>query len=606
MEGRALQGDLAVAAGHREPVHLAGLRRGDDPLQPQPHLGARLGGGLEFLEEFVALGVVVLLGALLEGLDEGLQGLEHPLQGCGELRPAHLDGAPIGLGALPGGQVYRLVVLAGGAALHLVVDKGAEGVKEGVQALQGAVHLPLAPLDEARHRVAGALGDALLPERPGNLRQDPTGSVADGVADAGEKAVQVLAADGDAELVGGYALQVVGLVDDQVAVLGQYAALAGQVGEEQGVVDHHEVGALGPGAGPVEKAAALPAVGALVAEAGLRGGLHLAPHPHVAVHQHELRPVAGGGLWEPGQDLGQAAELGGRELPAAAEHVQAPEAEIVGAPLEERRTEGQVQDAPDVGDVLVEQLVLEVDGVRRDHHPLVVLERQVGSGQEVGQRLAGAGAGLHQKVGGQVQGLGHGAHHLHLLGAVLVARKGLLEHAARGHQGGEGVAVHGLDGVVGRQGRELVLFAARLALRAGRPGLADGKEATGRLAVLGGDVAKHAPQGPVVPGGQARDLVQEVRVPAGDAVHQGEEQVFGSHRIVEGAVVLGEVDAQVLAQAGQAVASGAGQRDVGQLKGVDGQVAHQQAVAAQELQVHLYRMGHDGVVARQGQDLPSQ
>ena len=60
--------------------------------------------------------------------------------------------------------------------------------------------------------------------------------------------------------------QVVGLVDDQVVVFRQDPAAGGHIGQQQGVVDDQEVGALGGLAGPVEGAGA---AGALDADLGL-------------------------------------------------------------------------------------------------------------------------------------------------------------------------------------------------------------------------------------------------------------------------------------------------------------------------------------------------
>ena len=75
-----------------------------------------------------------------------------------------------------------------------------------------------------------------------------------------------------------------------------------------------------------------------------------------------------------------------------------------------------------VGDVLVHQLVLQVDGVGGDDHALVVGGRPEGGRQQVGKGLADAGAGFDHHVVAFIQGSGDRTEHVQLLGAAFKLR----------------------------------------------------------------------------------------------------------------------------------------------------------------------------------------
>ena len=82
------------------------------------------------------------------------------------------------------------------------------------------------------------------------------------------------------------------------------------------------------------------------------------------------------------------------------------------------------------GDVLEEELLLEVLGAGGDDDALAGEQR----GHQVGQRLAGAGAGFHDEVALVGERRFHGLGHLHLAGPELVVGMPLGERAVPGEE----------------------------------------------------------------------------------------------------------------------------------------------------------------------------
>ncbi len=206
--------------------------------------------------------------------------------------------------------------------------------------------------------------------------------------------------------------ELVRLVDDHDAVLGQDAALAERVDGEQRVVGDHDVGLGGHPPGPLgealdtEWAAARP-------EALARRHRDLPPRL-VGHAGDDLVPVPGGGGRGPlVQPLDVRAELAGvRRVEQGVLLVLGPvaqlvEAQVVVAPLED----GELRRAPErpaqrVGQprqVAVNELALQGDGGRGDDDGTAFVGGQLHGGHQVGQRLARPRACLH----GEVRAVGH-------------------------------------------------------------------------------------------------------------------------------------------------------------------------------------------------------
>ena len=120
------------------------------------------------------------------------------------------------------------------------------------------------------------------------------------------------------------------------------------------------------------------------------------------------------------QNEAKLARMLEERIDALAGIVEPPPAKIVAAPLHQDRGELVRIDRLEQRDVLVDQLLLEIDRVRRDDHALLLLHREVDRREEIGERLADAGARFHQQVLPLRQRARNGISHLELLRAELV------------------------------------------------------------------------------------------------------------------------------------------------------------------------------------------
>jgi hypothetical protein len=197
-------------------------------------------------------------------------------------------------------------------------------------------------------------------------------------------------------------------------------------------------------AGGDHEAAGVAPVGAGGAEAVVRHRLDALPQGLVGTGQAQLAAVAGGGLGQPAEQLELEAddvEVDGAVRAAARcgqEALPAAQADVVLAALEHRhlRRVGGEQVAED-GDVLLGELFLQGHRVGGDHRASSCALSPEGEGEQVGERLADAGAGLDEQAAAALQGLGDGAGHLDLSLPVLVALDAAGERAAGAEQGGD-------------------------------------------------------------------------------------------------------------------------------------------------------------------------
>jgi len=222
------------------------------------------------------------------------------------------------------------------------------------------------------------------------------------------------------------------LVHDQVVVFRQHAVADLHVGQQQRVVDNEHMRRLRLMPRLVERARAAHLLAATLQRAALILGAQPRPDGRFLVAaQRDFTAVARFGVQQPDEHLGQQAQLGHRGRPPAAQRRQPARAQVVAAPLDQRRLEGDAQRLAQHGQVAAEQLILQIDRGRADHHALVVLRCPGDGRDQVGHALADAGGRFDHEVPTAVERLRHPAQHVHLLGPVLVAGEGRGHVAAR-------------------------------------------------------------------------------------------------------------------------------------------------------------------------------
>ena len=223
--------------------------------------------------------------------------------------------------------------------------------------------------------------------------------------------------------------QVVGLVEDHRVGVRQEVghALVAQrhVGEEQVVVHDHHVGLAGSLARLHHEAVLVVAAGGAQAVLARRGGLR--PGAGALGHVLALAAVAAHGARGEALDALQV-----HDLLARAEHallrvlLQVVQADVVGAPLEQRHVHRRAERLAHARQVAVEELVLQRLGAGGDDHAAAREQRR----DEVGEGLAGSGARLRHQHAVRLDRLQHGARELDLLPALSESRHRARERPA--------------------------------------------------------------------------------------------------------------------------------------------------------------------------------
>ena len=202
-----------------------------------------------------------------------------------------------------------------------------------------------------------------------------------------------------------------------------------QVGEEQVVVDDHHVGCQRVGTGAVHMAGAGVRAGS--AQAVVARGGDEREHGRGLLQAGQLIQVTAAGAARPLLHTGQCAQpLRIEQLTghAPAGTLQTLQAEVAGAPLEQRRTDGHAQGSLHAGQVTQEKLVLQCLGGGRHQQPLAAEQR----GHQVGKGLAHARAGLGDERATVLNNLRHGLGHGHLARTWAKMRVGLRQRPLPG------------------------------------------------------------------------------------------------------------------------------------------------------------------------------
>ena len=326
-------------------------------------------------------------------------------------REGRVDGGP---------EAHHALLLARQACDAL--EEAARGEAELVRVLDGGAKAFV----ERVPRIGGVeevVGEQQLAEAVQEARFAPTARV----VQLAERAVERVGRDLALELARGRLLEIVGFVEDDLGRLRQREGLLG-LGEEDGVVRDDDVGVDREVARALQEAAAV--VAALASAAFLGRRSEAVRDLRAAV---ELRQVARGGAEDPRAEMRQRQKLvfGQLGLAMREQLLEPAQAEVVRTPLDERGLERRADHAGDGGQVLGEDLLLQILRVGADDDRDLVRKGPQHGGDEVGDRLADAGARFDDEVALAVERLRHGHRHLVLLRTVLEVRNGALELAAR-------------------------------------------------------------------------------------------------------------------------------------------------------------------------------
>ena len=248
-----------------------------------------------------------------------------------------------------------------------------------------------------------------------------------------------------AEVVGGDILDRVGLVENHGLVIRQQVGARlsqRQVAEEQGVIDDQDLGRIDS---PPRLEVKTPGViGAAFAQAIAGVALDGVPHSGGRC-ETQIGPAAIDRLAGPLAHLDQLLRqvlLRKQRQRFLLGVSKSPQAEVIAAPLHQRDLERFREHRLQKGNVLLNQLFLQVDRVGGNDDAIVFFaEDRLDGRHEVGERLADAGAGLDQQMPFAVDGVGDGVGHLHLLGPALEVGPETGNRAARAKDGG---GVHGV------------------------------------------------------------------------------------------------------------------------------------------------------------------
>ncbi len=227
----------------------------------------------------------------------------------------------------------------------------------------------------------------------------------------------------------------------------------------------------------------------------------------------------------------------------------------------------------------------------------------MGNGREqVGEGLAGAGAGLGHQVVLAVEGIRDGAQHFDLLGPVLIARKEVGEHATRLEHRREIAEIDGQRVLTRLKRLGTLPPLEKGAIRNDLLERGDRRVRSGRPLRGCFAIRKHGPQGPVDAGQaqhfrQAEDFRRDAPGQHGRVLAQNAEQLPGGLRVVERAMLLGRGDAEVGDQAGEAVGRPGRDQDRCKLPGVEARVFEEQAAVAEKAQIELDVVADDGQAA---------
>ena len=155
--------------------------------------------------------------------------------------------------------------------------------------------------------------------------------------------------------------------------------------------------------------------GAAKGRAALVLGAQARPTGPLARAQRNLAAIARGTVLQPDQDFREGPQFveSGRFPPA--QRLEPPGAEIIAASFHQCHLQLIADDLPNQWKILLQQLLLQIDRMRRHRHALAILRRPKRRRQQISERFAGAGARLNHDLLALIQGIGHFPRHVQLL-----------------------------------------------------------------------------------------------------------------------------------------------------------------------------------------------
>ncbi len=202
-----------------------------------------------------------------------------------------------------------------------------------------------------------------------------------------------------------------------------------RVGAQQVVIDDHHVGCGRLLAHPRHEA--LVVARAFGAEAGFGGGRDFIPERQILGQVLELGAVASLRPGGPFADDGKKDIV--RHGAGVVQLIEPVQAQIVRTALHVCGSERHVERVAKSGDVLEEDLFLEVLRSGRNEHALAAQDGR----DEVGERLPGAGARFGEEDAAVLEDVGDGCRHLDLAGARFEVGYAACQRAGRGEHIGD-------------------------------------------------------------------------------------------------------------------------------------------------------------------------
>ena len=274
-------------------------------------------------------------------------------------------------------------------------------------------------------------------------------------ANLAQHALEIHLGEPEGKGVGGGGFKVMRFIHDEVLVFGQHAVAGDHIRQQEGVVDDQDVRGLGCHAHLVEGAGAAGAADAHLGFAAfIFGGEARPDFAFAGTVEVDLAAVTAAALIEPDQHLGQHAQFIRVVGAGLAQGFEAARAEVIAASFDDHGAHLGFEGVGEVGDILLDQLVLQGDGVGGDDHAHGVLERPLHGGDEVGKGFARAGAGFHHQVLAFGEGMADRAQHFDLLRAALEVVKVMGEGSAVFNLGSHLVSVQWRGGFHGDERRQ--------------------------------------------------------------------------------------------------------------------------------------------------------